>query len=207
MQVSDSEKAIARFLETLYGERPRTFILQENPDDPFFVGVAIKRDYPAAGMVTLATIGVSNHPLYNDDGTEYPDARVEFIASCRAGQEDDLEESLFLAARFVGKKKGFAHPGAFLRDLFGRFRQGTPVPHALLTTPFAYEGLGAVRDFGNRKVAWLQVVPASSAEIGYAQAHSTEALEELFEMKDIEWENLDRPSVIGVCDTCTITND
>ncbi|VFR24019.1 unknown [plant metagenome] len=192
MQISDSEKAIARHLETVFGARPRVVVHRQAAEDPFYIGIAHAQDTPSPGLVTLSTIGVSNHPLYQDDGTEFPHTRVEFIASCEAGQESDLAEALFLAATFVGKSRGFACPGIFLHGLIGRFRPASPVPHALLTTPFAYEGLDAVKEFAGRRVSWLLVQAVSADEIDYAQAHSTSALEDVFEEAEIDWTSLDR---------------
>lgn len=196
MKISPPEKAIAKHLETVFGERPRIFVHREAESDPYYIGIARVEDYPAIGMVTMSTIGTSNSPLIQEDGSEYTQTRVEFIASCTTGQEEALGEALFRAALFVGKVKGFARPGIFLNNLFGAFRPGTPVPHGYLTTPFAYEGLGASNEFEGRLVSWLQVTPVSGSEISYAQAHSTDALETQFEDKNVEWENLDRMPVV-----------
>lgn len=196
LKVSDSEKAIARHLETVFGSRPRIFINRESEDDPLYIGIARVEDYPGEAMVTLSTIGTSNSPLMQEDETEYAPTRVEFIATCEEGQERDVEQALFKAALFVAKGKGFARPGMFLDDLFGRFRPSTPVPHAYLTTPFAYEGLIDRKDFAGRTVSWLQIVPVSSSEIDYSQTNSTDALETLFEERDVDWSNLDRAPVV-----------
>lgn len=196
MAVSPSEKAIARHLEAVFGTRPRIFVHRETENDPFYVGIARVQDYPDIGMVTMSTIGTSNSPLIQEDGSEYTPTRVEFIASCEKGQEEDLGEALFRAVLFVSKVKGFAQPGIFLNNLFGEFRPSTPVPNGFLTTPFAYEGLGTPNEFGGRVVSWLQVMPVSASEITYAQEHSTDALETKFEDQNVEWENLDRTPVV-----------
>jgi len=196
LEISASEKAIARHLEAVFGTRPRIFIHRENETDDFYVGIARVENYPVAGTVTLSTIGVSNGPIYRDDGSIYEATRVEFIASCLADHADDCGEALFRAAAYVGKVRGFACPGLFLHNLFGEFRPASPVPHALLTSPFAYEGLGQPADFAGRVVSWLQVLPVSASEIAYAQARSTDALETLFEARDIDWDSLDRPPAV-----------
>ena len=196
MEISLSEKAIGRHLVTVFGKRPRIFVHRESENDTFYVAIARVEDYPEAGMVTMSTIGASNAPIYKDDGSIYKDTRVEFIASCKSGQEDDLSEALFRAAAYVGKVKGFACPGIFLHNLFGMFRPATSVPHALLTSPFAYDGLGKPSEFAGRIVSWLLVLPVSASEIDYAQQHSSDALETVFEEQDIEWESLDRTPAI-----------
>ncbi|XUY30128.1 suppressor of fused domain protein (plasmid) [Agrobacterium sp. rho-8.1] len=196
MEISPCEKAIAKHLEEVFGNRPKIFIHRETKDDPFFIAVASMADYPSPGMVTMSTIGTSSYPLFQDDGAEYPDTRVEFIASAQTGQDADMEQALFRAAVFVGKVKGFARPGIFLHNLIGQFRNSGHVPHAFLTTPFAYDGLEDKKVFSGQRVSWLQVLPVSEREISYAQENSTDVLEDLFEREDIEWENIDRLSAV-----------
>jgi len=196
LDISPAEKMIARHLETVFRCRPRVVAHHDGGDDPFSIGIARVRGYPTPGLMTMSTIGLSNSQLFLNDGSEHPATRLELIASCRDGQEDDLAEALFLAACFVGKRKGAAQPGIFLNDLLGRFRPSSLVPHGFLTTPFAYEDLLATRDFAGRRVTWLQVVAVSAREVSYARTHSTDALETLFEQQGIEWGDMDRASVV-----------
>lgn len=196
MDVSPAEKAIARHLEAVFGVRPQVVIHRTKDDTPLNVGIAHVADYPVEGLVTLATIGVSNVSMMGEDGAACDPARVEFIASCLRGQEADMAEALFRAAIFVGRLKGVAAPGVFLYDLFGAFRTGSAMAHGFLTTPFAYGGLGDDADLAGRDVAWLQVIPTASSEMAYAQATSGDRLEALFEARNVEWETLDRPSAV-----------
>ena len=115
-KVSDEEKQIARFLEARFEGRPRFFIHRDAPGDEFYVAVAVKGDYPRPDLVTCATNGISNHPLYNSDGSVYPDTRLELVATCRTGQEDSLREMLFFAGRTVVKQRWLCAPGVFLLD-------------------------------------------------------------------------------------------
>ena len=196
LDISPAEKMIARHLEAVFRCRPRIVAHHDDGDVPFRIGIARVSGYPASGLVTMSTIGTSNSRLFQADGLEHPVTRVEFIASCKDGQEDDLAEALFLASCFVGKRGGAAQPGIFLNDLLGRFRPSSPVPHGFLTTPFAYENIHATKDFAGRRVTWLQVVPVSAHEVTYARTHSTDALECLFEAQGVEWDDLDRVSVV-----------
>jgi len=196
LDVTPAEKMLARHLEAVFQCRPRIVAHHNGGDDPFSIGIARVRGYPAPGLTTMSTIGLSNGQLFLTDGSEHLATRLEFIASCQDGQEDDLAEALFLAACFVGKRKGAAQPGIFLNELLGRFRPSSLVPHGFLTTPFAYDGLLATRDFAGRRVTWLQIVPVSAREVSYARTHSTDALETLFEQQGIEWGDMDRASVV-----------
>ncbi|MGI4945537.1 MAG: suppressor of fused domain protein [Janthinobacterium lividum] len=196
LDISPAEKIIARHLEAVFRCRPRIVAHHDDGNDPFRIGIARVSGYPALSLTTMSTIGLSTRQLCHAGGSEHPATRLELIASCRDGQEDDLAETLFLAACFVGTRRGPAQPGIFLNDLLGRFRLSSPVPHGFLTTPFAYEDLLATRDFAGRRVTWLQVVPVSGREVTYARTHSTDALETLFEQQGIEWDDLDRASAV-----------
>jgi antitoxin YqcF len=194
-RVSDEEKQIARFLETRFGGRPRFFVHREAPDDEFYVAVAVKDDYPGADLVTCATNGISNYPLYNDDGSVYADTRLELVATCRSGQEGGLREMLFFSGRTVVKQRWLCAPGVFLLGAVSRFGAFGDMEHLYFTTPFAQEGFESTV-FGERRVSWLAAIPVSTAEMNFAREKSTEALEDLFVEKDVDWENLQRRSAV-----------
>ena len=108
---------IAQHLEAVLRCRPRIVAHHDGRDDAFSIGIARVRGYPAPGLMTMSTIGLSNSQLLLTDGSEHPATRVEYTASCRDEQEDDLAEALFFAACFVGKRQGAARPGIFTHPL------------------------------------------------------------------------------------------
>jgi antitoxin YqcF len=194
-RVSDEEKQIARFLEARFAGRLRFSIHRNAPDDEFYVAIAVEEEYPGLGLVTCATNGISNSPLYNADGSVYPDTRLELVATCRSGQEDSLREMLFFAGRTVVKQRWLCAPGIFLLDAVSRFGAFGDMSHLYFTTPFAQEGFESSM-FGGRRVSWLAAIPVSTAEMNFARENSTEALEDLFVEKDVDWENLNRRSAV-----------
>ena len=200
MQPSPIDKAIVRHLTHVFGAKPqlRQHSDAAGADDaaPFTVSIALVKGFPTPELVTLSTVGASNLPLHDADGDEVGPTRVEFIASCLPGDEEDVGAALVAAARHAGPGKGVALPGSFIRDLFGAQRADSPVPHGFVTDPFAYDDIDDEDEFEGRNVAWLQIVPVSAAEIDYAQAHSIDALQERFTEMDVEWESLDRDPVV-----------
>lgn len=193
--VSNEEKLIARFLEARFEGRPRFFIHRDAPDDEFYTAIAVMDDYPGTDLVTCATNGISNSPLYNSDGSIYPDTRLELIATCRSGQEENLREMLFFAGRTVVKQRWLCAPGVFLLDAVSRFGSFGDMSHLYFTTPFAQDGFETAV-FGDRRVSWLAAIPVSTAEMNFARQNSTEALEDLFVEKDVDWEHLYRRSAV-----------
>lgn len=67
--------------------------------------------------------------------------------------------------------------------------------HVLFTSPFLWEKLISL-DFIDKKVTWLLAVPISTKELLFAEREGTEALEDLFEEKDIDIFDISRNSVI-----------
>lgn len=188
--LSRLEQAVADHLGAVFGS-PLAREDRINDRQPaVYIGTGL--DYPADQMVTLSTIGVSNYPLYQDDGTVYAPTCVEFIASCQKHEVSDLALVLREAACFVCDLKRFVRPGIFLFDLIGQFRRDSTVPHGFLTTPFAYEGLQDNSSFDGTVVSWLQIVPVATSEMDYALRFSPDALEDLFVREDIDWDRLDR---------------
>ena len=194
-KVSDEEKQIARFLEERFSGRPRFFIHRDSAEDDFYVAVAVKEDYPAPGLVTCATNGISNFPLYDSDGTIYAATRLELVSTCRPGQEEGLREMLFFAGRTVVKQRWLCAPGIFLLDAVSRFGAFGDMAHLYFTTPFAQEGFESSM-FGDRRVSWLTAIPVSTAEMNFARENSTEALEDHFVEQDVDCENLTRRSSV-----------
>jgi hypothetical protein len=188
--LSPLEQAITDHLSVVFG-RPLAPGHRVNDREPAIYVTSVQ-DYPAKHMVTLSTIGVSNYSLHRDDGSIYAPTRVEFIASCQKHEAEDMALVLRDAAYFVSDRRRFVRPGIFLFDLIGQFRRETTVPHGLLTTPFAYDGLNDHGPFAGTVVSWLQILPAATNEIEYAMRLSSDELEELFVKEDIDWDRLDR---------------
>lgn len=188
------ENAVARHLAAVLGARPEIAVYTDGAAEPFEMYVGTVAGFPSAGVATLSTIGAAKHPVHAESGDEHP-TRLEFIGSCKTNQEADFAEALVTAARYIGPGKGEAYPGMVLEGLFGAFRRHSPVPHAMLDHPFAYDGLLKVEEFAGVRVTWLQAVPVSTREIEFAKQHSVEALREALEKAAIAWEDLDRPSI------------
>jgi antitoxin YqcF len=193
--VSDEEKAIARFYEATIGSRPKFTVHRDSENDPIYVAVARADERPDDGMVTLLTNGISNYPLYTDQGTIYPDTRLELAASCYAQSAEQLQDMIYFAGSVVVKQRWFCRPGSFLQSAVSRFGDFGDMEHLYFTTPFAIEGL-TTQIFGDRKVSWLQALPVSTAEVEFARAHSTDELEARLEDNDVDWADLRRSSVV-----------
>lgn len=193
--VSAEEKQIARYLSDQFGQMPKFHFHRETEDDPTYVAIGVIDNQPGTGLSTLATNGLSNHPLFNDDGSVYTDTRLEFIGTCSSDQTDDFREMIFFAANTIIKQKWFCAPGTFLRNAVSKFGNFGEMQHLYFATPFVFDGFETTM-FGGRTVSWLTPIPVSTAEMKFAQENSTEALEDIFEEVDFDWQNLGRSSIV-----------
>ncbi|WHA41647.1 suppressor of fused domain protein [Agrobacterium larrymoorei] len=193
-QISEEEKLIAKYLEKSFGHRPKFFIHRDDPEDSAYVAIGQVGDFPSDKLTALATNGISNYPLYNSEGQEYPDTRLELVGACEADQVNDFEQMIFFSARTIIKQKWFCAPGTFLSNAVSRFGTFGEMQHLYFTTPFAFEGF-TTSNFGDRKVSWLSPIPVSTAEVQFARENSTDKLEEAFEENDVDWFNLRRASI------------
>jgi hypothetical protein len=64
----------------------------------------------------------------------------------------------------------------------------------MLISPFVWDL--ETQSFSGKSVAWLQVLPISDAERDYALANGPEALEDLFQDRQIDVFDIDRPSAL-----------
>ena len=74
--------------------------------------------------------------------------------------------------------------------------QDSLLEHILFVSPFLWEDRLKTLNFEDKKVAWLLAVPISEKEFKYAKDKGKDALEELFEEKQIDIFNLYRKSVL-----------
>lgn len=191
LAVSPEEKMIARFYEEVWKARPKFFIHRRDADDSSFVAIGQVAEVPGEGLVSLGTNGLSNHPLYRENGDEYADTRLELLGACLDSQVDDFEQMLFFSSRIVIEQRWLCAPGTFLLDAVSRFGTFPAMQHLYFTTPFAFEGF-QTQTFGQRTVSWLQAVPVSTSEMELARRNSTDALETVMEEQDIDWFDLNR---------------
>jgi hypothetical protein len=140
---------------------------------------------------SYATIGTSDAPLFFR-GKEYQ-VRAELVGAC-SSSFIEFPNVLATAAFNIIKSRWFCAPGVVFPDVFAMYRPESSMAHVLFVSPFLWEdGLQTV-SLPDRKVAWLLAVPISEAERAFAVEHGPKRLEELFEQRQIDIFDPDRPS-------------
>jgi hypothetical protein len=192
LNVSSENKQLAKRIATAFGGLPKVGRFWDDGHKSN-VDILSCADRPEKGVVSYSTIGLSDWPLY-DAGEEYG-VRVEFVGACGSSFAQ-FENMLATAAFYVINSKKFCYPGAIFENIIPMYRASSPMKHFLFVPPFLWEGKLETLKLNAKQVAWLLVVPISDSEKEYAETSGPDALERLFEEKQIDIFDLDRASVL-----------
>lgn len=147
---------------------------------------------PRTSVTAYSTVGLSDYPMIDAEGEEYP-ARLEIAGAC-ATESEPFANVLAAAAFCVIRTKRLIHPGAVLAGYVREYFPTTTVPHLYFTAPFLREDTLKTLDCGTKQASWLLALPISQSELEYLHQNGDDSLESLFESKQIDVFDLDRPS-------------
>lgn len=191
-QVSDTAKALANYTAAaLRIEKPPIFHLwDDNHKSDIYVMEAADR--PQKGVISYATIGLSEHPLIRN-GAEF-NARVELLGACGSAFPG-FNRVLATLAFCIINSKWFCAPGVIFPDVMDMYGISVTMNDIYFANPFLWEGGFKSTKIADRATAWLLAVPVSKQETDFARRYGPAKLEELFAAKDIDIFNLNRASV------------
>lgn len=144
-------------------------------------------DLPAQGLVTVATLGLSDAPNASPSG----DVRVELLLA--APSEVTYAANVLATVAFDVMRGPFpgAWPGALKPTAVERNEPDASMPDVLLIAPFCWEDLDPLPE-----VHFLQVIPLHASESAYCLENGSDALEALFEKHQIDVFDWHRAPVI-----------
>jgi antitoxin YqcF len=191
MGVSAENREIARHALYAFGGAPSVHAYYHDTEK---LSVDLLRcvDRPCRGITSYSTIGLSDHPMLKD-GAAFP-TRLEIAGAC-ATSADSFANVLASAAFCVMRTGMLCYPGRALPGYVREYFPSTTVPHLYFTAPFLWEDRLKTLNCGSKSVSWLLVVPISDAEREHLEKHGDDALEELFQMHEIDIFDLSRASV------------
>lgn len=194
MAISDENRQIGKKLASALagGAKPQVNRYWDEADNAF-VDLMACENQPNEGVTSYGTIGLSDHPLVQDD-REFP-VRLELVGAAASGYEI-FPNILTTAAFYVINEKWFCCPGAILRNVVDMYEPSLAMKHLMFVSPFLWEDELRKTDFGAKSVAWLLAVPISESEREFAEQNSPEALEDLFEQHQIDVFDLSRKSIL-----------
>ena len=190
MSVSSENKAIAKYVRSVVGGSP---VVAKYWDDAHASSVDIfsASDAPVTGVTAYAAIGLSDHSfgLHVDDVP----LGVEFVAAA-ATRYDIFPNILATCAFNMINTRMACQPGTVFPRVVEMYKGDSDMKDVLFVPPFLWQL--ETLDFDSKKVAWLLAVPISEGEHAYARENGSNALEALFEDRQIDIFDLDRESVV-----------
>lgn len=144
-------------------------------------------DLPSQGLITVATLGLSDVANASPSG----DVRVELLLAAPtavAHASNVLATTAFDVMR--GPFPG-AWPGALKPRAIERNQPDAAMPDVLIVSTFSWEDLDPLPD-----VHFLQVIPVHASESAYCLENGSDALEQLFEDRQIDIYDWQRAPVV-----------
>ena len=144
-------------------------------------------DLPTRGLMTVATLGLSDAPNASPSG----DVRVELLLA--APSEISYAANVLATVAFDVIRGPFpgAWPGALKPTAVERNEPDAAMPDVLLIPTFCWEDLDPLPE-----VHFLQAIPIHASESAYCREKGSDALEELFQDRQIDVFDWHRASVI-----------
>lgn len=172
-----------------------------NADDnkAHFIDIAEARNCPERGVISYATLGLSDYPLIFK-GEEYS-VRIELLGASYqrfAKRTEDFSSALATASFFIMKNKWFCAPGMVFARMLDYYNLSRTLYHLLFVPPALWDNhFNTVLDLGSKRVTWLLAVPISDAEAQLVhEQQSSEQLETLLERYEVDIFDLNRRSVV-----------
>lgn len=186
-------KMVARHAASSFGGTPSVSEYLHDTE-PFAVPILSCVDRPCDGVTSFSTVGLSDYPMIKENGSEFP-VRLEIAGACAS--KDELFPNVIASVAFsIMRTKKLCFPGAVLEEYVGEYFQMTTVPHLYFSAPFLWEDSLKTLECGTKNVSWLMVIPISDNELKFLTLNGDDALESLFEKKQIDIFDLNRPSVL-----------
>ena len=136
------------------------------------------------GLLSIATVGLSEVSLRKEDGSEFV-TRVELCAGAPIDEKHwcNIVVSASFYIQRIGKP---VVPGTVLENVIEEYFPGTDMPHVYLTVPFLWnDGHFPELVFEGLKINWLQCIAVSEAEKQFIYKKGSEAFEDLLAAQEV----------------------
>lgn len=185
-----TNKLIANNMLKIFNTKPKILRFADE-EEVKTVDLMMCENCPDAGITSYGTIGLYNCNI----GLTYEDKplRMELLAACASSIEDFANIVTTAAFEIMDRKN--AYPGYIINDIVSLYIDNSDMEHILLTYPFLW---GDVHNsvFEDITVAYLMAVPISDKEKEYCLQNGLDALESIFEKKQIDIYNIHRGSAL-----------
>jgi hypothetical protein len=190
---SRENRELAKYAASAFSaDRPPIFQYWDN-DHSSQIHVMEAADRPEPGITSYSTIGLSEYPIFKNG--EVLNLRTEFVGACDSRFEG-FGNIIATSAFCIVNSKWFCAPGTIFPDVVRMHDLSSTLSDVYFTVPFLWAEQFKALDLGQRKVAWLLMVPISRAETEFARKNGPVQLEKLLEERQVDVCDLNRPSVV-----------
>lgn len=191
MSVTNENKIIAKTTLDVFGGSPKVTAYWDD-DNVSRIDILTTTNGLYSDITPYATIGLSDYSIGYD--VDNKPLRVEIVGAC--DQSFDYLPNILATCAFniINSKFRISH-GCMFKNVVGMYDQDSEMSHVLFVSPFLWEQFQTI-DFPDKKVTWLLAVPISTKEYLYVEKEGSEALEDLFEEKEVDIFDLKRPSIL-----------
>lgn len=193
MAVTEENRQIARLMASVFGGGKPSVVRFWDEKKASCVDVLSSSNSPVGGVTSVGSIGLSEHTI-GLTIVEKP-LRVEVVGAC-ASTIDVFANVLATCAFHVINSAHPCSPGVVFADAVSMYVPNASMKHVLLVPPFLWHTSFGTMDLPGKKVTWLQMIPISDQERAFASENGTDALETLFEERQIDVFDLYRASVV-----------
>ncbi|WP_028402359.1 suppressor of fused domain protein [Ectobacillus panaciterrae] len=192
MTVSNNKTIAKTIWNTFGGENPKVYTYWDDNHESCIDILAVK-ERPFPKLTSISTIGLSDFSIGKHIGVN--ELRIEILGAYEEKYEY-APNMIATCAFYIINSKFSCYPGAIYQDVVHMYAPDSDMQHILFTNPFIWENELKTLEFEDKIVAWLLAVPISETERIYTLEHGLDALETLFEEKQINIFDLNRLSVI-----------
>jgi len=192
-QISNTTKAVASHTAAAFGvEKPPILHLWDD-DHKSDIYVLEAADCPQKGVISYATVGLSEHPLIRN-GAEFS-TRVELLGACGSAFPG-FNRVLATVGFCIINSKWFCAPGVIFPGVLDMYGVSVTMSDIYFANPFLWGDGFKSTQINDQTTAWLLAVPVSKQETEFAKKYGSSKLEDLLSAKDIDIYNLNRTSVV-----------
>ncbi|ORL62997.1 suppressor of fused domain protein [Pseudomonas putida] len=188
---SEQCKAVAKHTLKIFGGELK---VQAYYDDfkSLSIDLLTTRDSLHVGVKSIGTIGLSEIPLFDEDGEEFP-TRIELCAGALT-EEIFWENALASATFFIRKRQRAVMPGDVIAGIFNDYFKSPKMPHIYLTIPFMWnDSYFPQLVFSSLKINWLQCIAIYEEERLFIEKFGGDAFDDLLsdqEINTLDWNRL-----------------
>jgi hypothetical protein len=193
MAATEENRAIAKYLDEVFSPDEKDVRRYYDDNHESMIHILKASNSPRKGVMSFATIGLSDHENRFDTGA---DIRVEIVGGAR----DDFREfgnAIATVAFFMINSGWLAYPGKVFPDVLKMYELSKRMHHLLLVpVPRMWSKDFEPMDFDTKTVHFLGAIPISESERRHVEEHGDETFGSLLEEHEVDIFNLDRDPVV-----------